>query len=532
MSKQRPKDPPNPIRRRLLGWPLAGAVAWPEASQAQAATPAADTEPAAGTESVVLSVEADPPPDPGRLALLVGNRDYPGRDYLPQAIHNNVNDMERALKKRGFQVSREVDLDADKTRKAVERFAERARAAPADATVLFYFTGHGAQINAKNLLVGAGADIRASSDVLLKSSLQLGGDVLDKLPRREQGLTIAVVDACRDERGDAGKSNGEFNQAEAPLGCLIAFSTGYGTSALAPKEPDGRTFYTAALVDWLQRAQDELSFSALFDQVRRDVPDKMDRVLREKLAVPFRNRSKQDLDDAVRRVVQKPFVAKHLVADPTLKLARAARPLSAQAPLQDPAAAAQEVVRLALEAQTWERLQRLIWPPAVVSLADEFLRSHPKSKQLDSVKAMRAGASEAAAILRRNDVRLYRRSFDDGAAPNEAYRADLAKAGRGDKDSGDRIAAYAADLLKAARGDKDAAMRIGRQWATRASSGMAVSRYEGWMQYAAELGNGIASYELALHYRRSNQPQPAARWEARARELGYTPPTALEHTRK
>ena len=52
------------------------------------------------------------------------------------------------------------------------------------------------------------------------------------------------------------------------------------------------------------------------------------------------------------------------------------------------------------------------------------------------------------------------------------------------------------------------------------------------MQYASELGNGIASYELALHYRRTKQPQPAARWEARARELGYTPPTALEHTRK
>ena len=52
------------------------------------------------------------------------------------------------------------------------------------------------------------------------------------------------------------------------------------------------------------------------------------------------------------------------------------------------------------------------------------------------------------------------------------------------------------------------------------------------MQFAAELGNGIASYELALHFRRRNQPQPAARWEARARELGYTPPASLEHYRK
>jgi hypothetical protein len=90
------------------------------------------------------------------------------------------------------------------------------------------------------------------------------------------------------------------------------------------------------------------------------------------------------------------------------------------------------------------------------------------------------GAREAAGILRRNDVRLYRRSFDPADERGEAYNGDL---------------------KRAARGDKDAAARVGRQWVTRERSGAALSRYEGWMQYAAELGNGIASYELALHYR-------------------------------
>jgi hypothetical protein len=52
------------------------------------------------------------------------------------------------------------------------------------------------------------------------------------------------------------------------------------------------------------------------------------------------------------------------------------------------------------------------------------------------------------------------------------------------------------------------------------------------MQYAAALGNGIASYELALHYRRVEQPLLAAQFEARARELGYTPPPSLDNSRK
>ena len=59
-----------------------------------------------------------------------------------------------------------------------------------------------------------------------------------------------------------------------------------------------------------------------------------------------------------------------------------------------------------------------------------------------------------------------------------------------------------------------------------------VGRYEGWMQYAAALGNGIASYELALHYRRVEQPLLAAQFESRARELGYTPPPSLDNSRK
>ena len=57
-------------------------------------------------------------------------------------------------------------------------------------------------------------------------------------------------------------------------------------------------------------------------------------------------------------------------------------------------------------------------------------------------------------------------------------------------------------------------------------------RYEGWLQYAAALGNGIASYEQALHYRRVGQPLLATQFETRARDLGYTPPPSLDNTRK
>ena len=58
------------------------------------------------------------------------------------------------------------------------------------------------------------------------------------------------------------------------------------------------------------------------------------------------------------------------------------------------------------------------------------------------------------------------------------------------------------------------------------------SRYEGWLQFAVALGNGIASYELALHFRSTGQPLLASQFEARARDLGYTPPPDLDNVRK
>ena len=113
--------------------------------------------------------------------------------------------------------------------------------------------------------------------------------------------------------------------------------------------------------------------------------------------------------------------------------------------------------------------------------------------------------------LRSSEVRLYRSAFQPKTT-QEAWLAEWRKSERGDKDAAARIArAYL-------RGDGDIA----------ADS----SRYEGWLQYAAALGNGVACYELAVWCRRQDQPVPAAQYESRARDLGYTPPTSLDNQRK
>ena len=464
-----------PLRRRtLLHWgAAAGSGLTLTPGWLMAADPANPGKTAEPTETT----------EPPRLALLIGNREYPDDQDLPP-IHKNVRDMRAALENRGFSVIDAVDLDLPGARALMDRFSATVKAAPPDATVFFYFSGHGAQVDAENLLVSARINPKARPETLARGSMTLTKDVLDLLPHRPEGLTIAVVDACRTELKALAPGEG-LNQVEAPPGCLIAFATGAGKPAIAPNHDRDNTFYTASLVRVLNSASGETPFSDVFRLVKADTRNTM-------LNHPV---------EAVRMVAQEPFIAENL------KIRRRVAPRAANASLPPP--------RKDDEAAAWAKLEALIWPPDVAKSAAQYIADYPGSALVGSAQVARDGALEAAKILRRSDVRLYRSAFQ----VSDQTPADEAD-----------------DIAKAGRGDKDAAARLGQRHTPKAELGSGgidkVGRFEGWMQYAAALGNGIASYRLALYYRRSEQPQLAAQFEALARKLGYTPPPSLNNSRK
>lgn len=416
-----------------------------------------------------------------RLALLVGNRVYPSPFDLPP-VHKNVRDLKSALEGRGFKVTSSVDQDPDTLRRTAQAFAKEVANAPPDATVLFYFTGHGMQIDAENLLLGAGINPSAKEETLNDGSVHFQRDILKALPSRPAGMTMLVIDACRTSlRAAFDKSDG-LNQVEAPLGCLIAFSTAAGKPAISPAVETQNTFYTASLVKLLNSSSDDITFSDLFRLVKTDVQQTM-------LNHPV---------PAIRMVAQNPFIAENT------KVRRRLSPTLT-------AAAAPERFDSVDEGELWRKLEQSTVPGEVAQLATQYLARFPKSRLAASAEVARDGALDADKALRRNDVRLYKSAF---VMPqdNEAVRDDLRKASRGDKDASARIA----------------------RWYIKGDAGLSkdTNRYEGWMQYAAALGNGIACYELALYYRNQDQPLLAAQFETRARELGFTPPPSLDHKRK
>jgi hypothetical protein len=468
------------IRRTALlagAWAVAGA-AIPRAARADhapadaasASAPASDAAPAAELEAGSDT----------RLALLLGNETYPAPfELLP--IPKNVRDVGAALKRRGFDVTDALNLDLAASRQAMDAFAQRAAQAPANATFFFYFSGHGVQVDAANLLLPAGVNPAGQSDALLKDCLRLLTDVVGRMPQRPQTTTIAVVDACRTTLKPVFEDSG-MNQVEAPPGCLIAFSTGAGKPAIAPAVADKNTFYTASLVRLMNSASEETSFAELFRLVKTDVRTTM-------LNFPI---------EAIRKLAQDPFIADNT------KLRLTLAPPSQRA-------AAQQRFSSANESDAWAKLQQLTWPAEIAQASDDFLSKYPQSKYVAGAQVARDGALEASKLLRRSDVHLYRSAFEVSASTPADQKQDLVRAGRG---------------------DKDACARLGRLYRATAGKGDFANRYEGWLQFAAALGNGIASYDLALYYRQGEQPLLASQFEARARELGYNPPPTLDNVRK
>ena len=177
LETRKPRSLKSPHRRQVLCAALGGAVGW-----------MVGTSPSswAGTPSLASS-----PSTSNRLALLIGNADYPAPHDLPP-IHKNVMDLSDALAERGFDVTEAMDLNEEGLLATVREFVGRVAKAPADSTTFFYYAGHGLQVEANNLLLGCGINPRAPRKDLLANSLVLQHQLLAQLPAH-RALTSLIT---------------------------------------------------------------------------------------------------------------------------------------------------------------------------------------------------------------------------------------------------------------------------------------------------------------------------------------------------
>ena len=199
-----------------------------------------------------------------RLALVIGNS-----DYMSSPLANPMNDaisMEAALKDCNFDVIRRLNLNEQAMFEAIREFGNRLKRFDVG---LFYYAGHGIQIEGINYLVPIEADVEAADEVSFKcieASL-----ITKKMETAGNRLNIIMLDACRNNpfRSFRSKSRG-LAAMEAPEGTIIQYAAKPGTQAIDyHKTSKNNGLYTSKLLKYIKTPG--LNILDMFQQVRIDV---------------------------------------------------------------------------------------------------------------------------------------------------------------------------------------------------------------------------------------------------------------------
>ena len=204
----------------------------------------------------------------GRLALVIGNGAYQAAPQLENPA-NDAADIATALRSIGFDVIERRDATREAMAGAVRDFAERIGTAD---TALFFYAGHGLQMNGENYLLPVDAKIETQADVRFNTI-----DLTDIQQEMDGGgrANIIILDACRnnpfvDKLAKSGRGGGErgLGRIEASgVGSLVVFSTQPNNVAL---DGAGRNSpFASALIKYV--AVPGLEVRQMISKVRGDV---------------------------------------------------------------------------------------------------------------------------------------------------------------------------------------------------------------------------------------------------------------------
>jgi hypothetical protein len=198
------------------------------------------------------------------LALIIGNSKYEGEDLITP--ENDANDIADKLKNFGFVVKKDTNVDYDRFNRLIDSFGSELNKYDIG---LFYFAGHGLQIDGDNFLTTSNTNFE--SEVSVKYSSITLYKIIDYMHRAKNETNIIILDACRDNPFEKRWSRSIKISGLAPLyapkGTLIAFATSPGETALNGKGRNG--LYTHCLLNHLD--EPNIPIEELFKRVRNSV---------------------------------------------------------------------------------------------------------------------------------------------------------------------------------------------------------------------------------------------------------------------
>jgi hypothetical protein len=198
-------------------------------------------------------------PLPNRLAIVIGNA-----SYQQSPLKNPLNDaraVSESLKRYGFEVHSYMDLKSAQSGEIKQLIRERV--APY-TTVIFYYAGHGIQIDGENLFPNVDANF-GRLESIREQSIKLN-EVLGAISAVKPKAAVVVLDACRDnpfekETGQAG--NKGLARAVSPPASVIFYATRPGSTASDGSGSNG--LFTDVFLK--EMANPELPLELLFRRV-------------------------------------------------------------------------------------------------------------------------------------------------------------------------------------------------------------------------------------------------------------------------
>jgi hypothetical protein len=180
--------------------------------------------------------------DEKRLALVIGNSNYRNKTPLKNP-ENDANLMEATLKDLGFDVIKRVNAGKEVMSAAIREFSQKL----SDYDVaLFYYAGHGNQVDQINYMIPSDAELSDRS--ACKYEAIRVDFVIDEFKKYSDKTNIVILDACRDNpyaSWSRGNESG-FNAMTCTSGTIIAFATAAGATAADGQGANG--LFTEELV--------------------------------------------------------------------------------------------------------------------------------------------------------------------------------------------------------------------------------------------------------------------------------------------
>jgi hypothetical protein len=206
-----------------------------------------------------------------RVALVIGNA-----NYEEGALSNPVNDatdMAKALRELDFEVTLLQNQDLRSMETAINDFSRQLRKG---GVGVFYYAGHGVQVEGENYLIPLKAQLLNEKDARYEAVAL--GKVLNAMEEARNQVNIIIIDACRDNpfyrrwRSSRRGSNVRgLTAVSPPSGIIIAYATREGNTA-ADGVGQRNSPFTSALLENIKKPN--IDVQLMFRRVSTSVKEK------------------------------------------------------------------------------------------------------------------------------------------------------------------------------------------------------------------------------------------------------------------